>query len=104
MVPISNCNHVMVGYVDEMFGVYYTERRKEHFFQIFNGYAVSLDVLYKAHKAGATHVKMKIPEGKFVFTTIQKWALEGVRYMDGDDEQRVLSLDQLKDDIYVARE
>lgn len=101
MIPINH-HGLTVGWVDEE--VYYTERREEHFFRMFNGYAISTDVLLKAHQAGATMVKMKIPFGKFVFSTIQKWALEGQKYMDGEDEQRVLSLEQLKDDIYVSKD
>ena len=98
MTPITNCHGTIVGYVEDE--IYYTERRPEHFFVMFNGYAVSVDVLVKAYKAGASLVKMKIPDRRFVLCPIGKWALEGAKYMDGDDEQRVLSMEQLRDDTY----
>ena len=100
MIPITNCHGFIVGYV--MDEIYFTERRPEHFFVMFNGYAISEDVLMKAYKAGASVVKMKIPGGKFILTSIQRWYRDGVEYVDGDDPQRVLSLEQLKDDIYNA--
>ena len=100
MIPITNCHGFIVGYV--MDEIYFTERRPEHFFVMFNGYAISEDVLMKAYKAGASVVKMKIPDRRFVLNPIGKWALEGVRYVDGDDAQRVLSMEQLKDDIYLS--
>jgi hypothetical protein len=49
MIPITNCHGVPVGYVEDE--IFYTERRAEHFFRIFNGYAVSIDVLIKARIA-----------------------------------------------------
>ena len=100
MTPIANCHGVHVGWVDD--GLFYTERRAEHFFRMYDGYAISVDVLLRAYNAGAEMVKMKIPDGKFVLTPIGKWAREGTKYMDGEDEQRVLSLEQLKDDIYLV--
>ena len=99
MIPITNCHGFIVGYVSDE--IYYTARA-EHFFKIFIGYAISIDVLIKARLAGAEIVKMKSPGGKFILTSIQRWYRDGVEYVDGDDPQRVLSLEQLKDDIYNA--